>query len=131
MRLYRLFQSLIRTARDQGYGGKIQMSLVDLKSIARIQVEFHHPTMEVASTNLRLHDASFRTDRPEDESAYERLGVTLWPSRELVRTMGGSFGISTWADARVAFTIDLPKSIPAPRMVPFPTLREAGLFRGY
>jgi hypothetical protein len=128
LRVSRLFQSLIRTARDQGYGSKVQLSLVDLKSIARIQVEFHHPNIESAPTGSLLRDSTNHAERPADESAYERLGVTLWPSRELVRAMGGSFGISTWADARVVFTIDLPKSIPATRVTPLPSLREAGLF---
>jgi hypothetical protein len=47
---------------------------------------------------------------PSGESDYERLAVQLWPAREIVRMMGGTLGISTWADARVIFTLDLPKS---------------------
>jgi hypothetical protein len=40
------------------------------------------------------------------------LAVQLWSAREMVRMMGGTLGISTWADARVIFTLDLPKSSP-------------------
>jgi hypothetical protein len=36
--------------------------------------------------------------------------VRLWSAREMVRMMGGTLGISTWADARVIFTLDMPKS---------------------
>jgi hypothetical protein len=46
------------------------------------------------------------------ESDYDRLAVQLWSAREIVRMMGGTLGISTWADARVIFTLDLPKTTP-------------------
>jgi hypothetical protein len=48
------------------------------------------------------------------ESDYERLAVRLWPAREMARMMGGTLGISTWADARVIFTLDLPKATRLP-----------------
>ena len=49
---------------------------------------------------------------PSGESDYERLAVHTWSAREIVRMMGGTLGISTWADARVVFTLDLPKTAP-------------------
>ena len=49
---------------------------------------------------------------PSGESDYERLAIQTWSAREIVRLMGGTLGISTWADARVVFTLDLPKSAP-------------------
>jgi hypothetical protein len=51
---------------------------------------------------------------PSGESDYERLAVHTWSAREIVRLMGGTLGISTWADARVVFTLDLPKTAPEP-----------------
>jgi hypothetical protein len=111
LRLTRLFYSLIRTAREQGYDARIHLRFEDLLQFVRVRFEFmlpHAPSLSESGERLRSLDHG-----AAGESDYERLAVQLWPSREIVRMMGGTLGISTWADARVIFTLDLPKSVAA------------------
>ncbi len=111
LRLTRLFYSLIRTAREQGYDARVRLRLDDLLQFVRVRLEFtlpHAPSL--SDSGERVRTLAFG---PSGESDYERLAVQLWPAREIVRMMGGALGISTWADARVIFTLDLPKSPPA------------------
>ena len=108
LRLTRLFHSLIRTAREQGYDARVRLRLDDLQQFVRIRLEFmlpHAPALSDSGERVRALAYG-----PSGESDYERLAVRLWPAREIVRMMGGTLGISTWADARVIFTLDLPKS---------------------
>jgi hypothetical protein len=77
----------------------------------RARLEFvlpHAPSL--SDSGERMRSLAYG---PAGESDYERLAVQLWPAREIVRMMGGTLGISTWADARVIFTLDLPRSISA------------------
>ena len=110
LRLLRLFLSLIRTARQQGYDARVNLRIDDLAQFARIRLEFMLPHAPA------LSDSGERTRTlaygPSGESDYERLAVHTWSAREIVRLMGGTLGISTWADARVVFTLDLPKTAP-------------------
>ena len=109
LRLTRLFHSLIRTAREQGYDARVRLRLDDLLQFVRVRLEFmlpHAPSL--SDSGERLRSLAYG---PSGESDYERLAVQLWPAREIVRMMGGTLGISTWADARVIFTLDLPRSI--------------------
>jgi len=111
LRLIRLFDSLIRTARDQGYDGHVRLRLDDLVHIARARMEFmlpHAPALSESGEQIRALAYG-----SSGESDYERLAVCLWPAREMARMMGGTLGISTWADARVIFTLDLPKATSA------------------
>lgn len=108
LRLTRLFYSLIRTAREQGYDARVRLRLDDLLQFVRVRLEFmlpHAPSL--SDSGERVRSLAYG---PSGESDYERLAVQLWPAREIVRMMGGTLGISTWADARVIFTLDLPKS---------------------
>jgi signal transduction histidine kinase len=112
LRLIRLFHSLISTAREQGYDGHVHLQLDDLVQIVRARLEFmlpHAPSLSDGGEQVRAlaYGAS-------GESDYERLAVRLWPAREMARMMGGTLGISTWADARVIFTLDLPKAAGLP-----------------
>jgi signal transduction histidine kinase len=110
LRLTRLFYSLIRTARDQGYDTGVQLRLDDLGQFVRIRLEFQLPHVAVLSeSGERIRTMPYG---PFGESDYERMTIELWSSRELVRMMGGTLGVSTWADARVVFTLDLPKTSP-------------------
>jgi signal transduction histidine kinase len=110
LRLTRLFYSLIRTARDQGYDTGVHLRLDDLGQFVRIRLEFRLPHVAVLSeSGERVRTMPYG---PFGESDYERMTVELWSSRELVRMMGGTLGVSTWADARVVFTLDLPKTSP-------------------
>jgi len=108
LRLTRLFHSLIRTAREQGYDARVRLRLDDLVQFVRARLEFMLPHVPALSdSGERLRTLAYG---PSGESDYERLAVRLWSAREMVRMMGGTLGISTWADARVIFTLDLPKS---------------------
>jgi len=110
LRLTRLFHSLIRTAREQGYDARVRLHLDDLQQFVRVRLEFmlpHAPALSDSGERVRALAYG-----PSGESDYERLAVRLWPAREIVRMMGGTLGISTWADARVIFTLDLPKASP-------------------
>jgi len=110
LRVTRLFHSLIRTARDQGFDARIGLRIDDLVQFARIRLEFllpHSPAL--SDSGERMRSLAYG---PSGESDYERLAVHTWSAREIVRLMGGTLGISTWADARVVFTLDLPKSAP-------------------
>jgi signal transduction histidine kinase len=110
LRLLRLFLSLIRTARDQGYDARVNLRIDDLAQFARIRLEFmlpHAPALSDSGERARTLAYG-----PSGESDYERLAVHTWSAREIVRLMGGTLGISTWADARVVFTLDLPKAAP-------------------
>jgi hypothetical protein len=110
LRLTRLFYSLIRTAGEQGFNASVRLRLDDLLQFARVRIEFmlpHAPSL--SDSGERVRSLAYG---PTGESDYERLAVQLWPAREIVRIMGGTLGISTWADARVIFTLDLPKTSP-------------------
>ena len=110
LRLTRLFLSLVRTARDQGYDARVLVRIDDLGHFARLRFEFtlpHAPALSDSGERARTMAYS-----PSGESDYERLAVHTWSAREIVRLMGGTLGISTWADARVVFTLDLPKTAP-------------------
>ncbi|HEX7506403.1 MAG TPA: MEDS domain-containing protein [Polyangia bacterium] len=113
LRLTRLFYSMIRTAREQGYDARVRLRLDDLLKFVRVRLEFmlpHAPSL--SDSGERVRSLAYG---PSGESDYERLAVQLWSAREIVRMMGGTLGISTWADARVIFTLDLPKSsLPSP-----------------
>jgi hypothetical protein len=110
LRLTRLFYSLIRTAREQGFDAAIRLRLDDLLQFARVRIEFMLPHAPALSdSGERVRSLAYG---PSGESDYERLAVQLWSAREIVRMMGGTLGISTWADARVIFTLDLPKASP-------------------
>jgi two-component system, OmpR family, sensor kinase len=109
LRVGRLFCSLLQTARDQGFDSKVHLRVDDLPQFVRIRLEFtlpHAPSL--SDSGERVRSLAFGDS---SESDYDRLAVQLWSSREIVRMMGGTLGISTWADARVIFTLDLPKFV--------------------
>ncbi len=110
LRLMRLFLSLIRTAREHGYDTRVALRVDDLGPFARIRFEFMLPHAPALSdSGERARNLAYG---PSGESDYERLAIHTWSAREIVRLMGGTLGISTWADARVVFTLDLPKTAP-------------------
>jgi hypothetical protein len=108
LRIDRLFYSLIQTAHDQGQDASVHLRIDDILEFVRIRLEFMLPHVPALSdSGERVRTLAYG---PSGESDYERLAVQLWSAREIVRMMGGTLGISTWADARVIFTLDLPKS---------------------
>ncbi len=110
LRVGRLFYSLIKTAREQGFDSQVHLRIDDLVHFARVRLEFalpHAPSL--SDSGERVRSLAYGGT---SESDYDRLAVQLWPAREIARMMGGTLGISTWADARVIFTLDLPKVAP-------------------
>jgi signal transduction histidine kinase len=110
LRIGRMFCSLLQTAREQGFDSQVNLRIDDLVQLVRIRLEFtlpHAPSLSDSGERSRSLACG-----GSNESDYDRLAVQLWAAREIVRMMGGSLGISTWADARVVFTLDLPKSSP-------------------
>jgi hypothetical protein len=110
LRVGRLFCSLLQTAREQGFDSQVQLRIDDLIHFIRIRLEFtlpHAPSL--SDSGERVRSLAYGGS---SESDYDRLAVQLWSAREIVRMMGGTLGISTWADARVIFTLDLPKTTP-------------------
>lgn len=110
LRIGRLFCSLLKTAEEQGFDSQVHLRLDDLGQFVRIRLEFtlpHAPSL--SDSGERERSLAYGESC---ESDYDRLAVQLWSAREIVRMMGGTLGISTWADARVIFTLDLPKSTP-------------------
>ncbi len=110
LRVGRLFYSLLQTARDQGFDSQVHLRIDDLIHFVRIRLEFtlpHAPSL--SNSGERLRSLAYGGS---SESDYDRLAVQVWSAREIVRMMGGTLGISTWADARVIFTLDLPKTTP-------------------
>lgn len=110
LRVSRLFLSLLQTAREQGFDSRVQLRIDDLIHFVRIRLEFtlpHAPSLSDSGERERTLAYG-----GSNESDYDRLAVQLWSAREIVRMMGGTLGISTWADARVIFTLDLPKTMP-------------------
>jgi hypothetical protein len=110
LRVGRLFCSLLKTAREQGFDSQVHLRIDDLVQFVRIRLEFtlpHAPSL--SDSGERVRSLAYGES---SESDYDRLAVQLWSAREIVRMMGGNLGISTWADARVIFTLDLPKTMP-------------------
>jgi hypothetical protein len=110
LRVSRLFCSLLQTAREQGFDSRVNLRIDDLIHFVRIRLEFtlpHAPSL--SDSGERVRSLAYGGS---SESDYDRLAVQLWSAREIVRMMGGTLGISTWADARVIFTLDLPKTTP-------------------
>jgi len=110
LRVGRLFCSLLQTAREQGFDSQVNLRVDDLVHFVRIRLEFtlpHAPSL--SDSGERVRSLAYGGS---SESDYDRLAVQLWSAREIVRMMGGTLGISTWADARVIFTLDLPKTMP-------------------
>jgi signal transduction histidine kinase len=98
--------ALLAVASDHSWGTPLEMKLEQLGAIARITVRFHALEMDAANTGGggSAHGHSLLG------SSYDRLAMELWTTRELVRLMGGTFGISGRADGDVTFTVDLPRA---------------------
>lgn len=108
LRVGHLFRALLQTAREHGFDSQVHLRIEDLGQIVRTRLEFTLPHAP-ALTETGMHGLAYGG---AGESDYDRLAVQLWSAREIVRMMGGNLGVSTWADARVVFTLDLPKLVP-------------------
>ncbi len=110
-RLRQVVRTLVEVGGERGLGSPVDFLLEDLGSTARLTVQFHalshHPRLDPPAQKRN-------SDAPADWSAKElpdeQLALALWPPHETIRQMGGSFGLSTSADARIRITIELPRS---------------------
>lgn len=103
--------SLLATASEHSWGTPIDIKVEQLGVIARITVRFH--ALEVDAVGGGALGELGTTSHHSHSllgSIYDRLAMELWTTRELVRLMGGTFGIAGRADGRVTFTVDLPRA---------------------
>ncbi len=110
-RLRRVVRALVEVGGEHGLGSPVDLRLEDLGSTARLTVRFrafsHHPCPDPHARELDSGRPAVLSAR---ESPEDQLALALWPPRETIRQMGGSFGVSTSADARVMLTVELPRS---------------------
>jgi hypothetical protein len=108
-RLRRVVRTLVEVGGEHGLGSPVELRLEDLGCTARLTVQFRVFGRDpcLASCARQANPSSVL---PGQESPDDQLALALWPPRETIRQMGGSFGLSIWADARVRITIELPRS---------------------
>jgi len=108
--LRRVARTLVEVGSEHGLGSPVDIRLEDLGCAARLTVQFrafsHDPCLVPAMGRL---DSSAPALLSGHESPDDQLALALWPLREAIRQMGGSFGLSIWADTRVQITIELPR----------------------
>jgi signal transduction histidine kinase len=109
-RVAEMIGSLLTAACEHGWGTPLEMRVEELGELARVTLRFH--ALEVDPIAGAPGLGGGHAPLPP---GYDRLGMELWTTRELVRLMGGTFGVSSFADAQVAFTVELPATPSAPR----------------
>lgn len=97
--------ALLAVASDHSWGTPLEVKLEQAGSIARLTLRFHALEMDAANgaSGGSGHGHSLLG------SSYDRLAMELWTTRELVRLMGGTLGISGRADGQVTFTVEFPR----------------------
>ena len=109
MRLRQVVRTLVEVGGEHGLGSPVDLRIEDLGSTARLTVQFHafshDPCLAPPARQLDSSSGLSGQESPDDQ-----LALALWPPRETIRQMGGSFGLSIWADTRVRITIELPRS---------------------
>jgi signal transduction histidine kinase len=103
-RVTEVVSGLLSVACEHGWGGPLEARVEALGDTARLTVRFHSVDVDPKAGAPGLAGG-----RAPSSAAYDRLGIELWTTRELVRLMGGTFGVSSYADGRVNFTVDLPR----------------------
>ncbi len=110
-RLRQVVRALIEVGGEHGLGSPVDFSLEDLGATARLTVQFHAPSDDLClDPPLRQPDSGKPAGATGPQSPDDQLALALWPPRETIRQMGGSFGLATSADARLRITIELPRS---------------------
>jgi signal transduction histidine kinase len=100
---------LLSVAGEHGWGSPLEARVECLGDSARLTVRFH-----AVDVDPKAGAPGLAGGRASPSCAtYDGLGIELWTTRELVRLMGGTFGVSSYADGRVNFTADLPRGEPA------------------
>jgi hypothetical protein len=100
-RLLEALRLLLTTAGRMVEDEPVEVSVDDLGMMARVRIEYH-------ATERGPHDQSSSGACDDDET------LALWAPRELLRLMGGRFGLVTKEDGRTVVTVDLPRRPAAP-----------------
>jgi hypothetical protein len=108
-RISEMVASLLTAASEHGWGTPLELRVEELGELARLTLRFH--ALEVDPIAGAPGLGGGHAPLPP---GYDRLGMELWTTRELVRLMGGTFGVSSFADAQVAFTVELPRDTERP-----------------
>jgi hypothetical protein len=108
-RVSEMIASLLEAACEHGWGTPLELRVEELGELARLTLRFH--ALEVDPSAGAPGLGGGHAPLPP---GYDRLGMELWTTRELVRLMGGTFGVSSFADAQVAFTVELPRDTERP-----------------
>jgi signal transduction histidine kinase len=108
-RVGEMIASLLTAACEHGWGTPLELRVEELGELARLTLRFH--ALEVDPIAGAPGLGGGHAPLPP---SYDRLGMELWTTRELVRLMGGTFGVSSFADAQVAFTVELPRDTERP-----------------
>jgi hypothetical protein len=115
-RVAEMVSSLLGAASEHGWGMPLEMRVEELGDMARLTVRFHALEVDPIAGAPGLSGG-----HGPRASEYDRLGMELWTTRELVRLMGGTFGVSSFADGQVAFTVELPRDTERPSALPLTT----------
>jgi hypothetical protein len=103
-RISEMIASLLAAASEHGWGMPLELRVEELGDLARLTLRFHAAEVDPVAGAPGLGGG--HAPLPP---GYDRLGMELWTTRELVRLMGGTFGVSSFADAQIAFTVELPR----------------------
>jgi hypothetical protein len=110
-RLRQVVRVLIEVGGEHGLGSPVDFSLQDLGATARLTVRFHTPSRDSClNSPVRQPDSGKPAGETVPQSPDDQIALALWPPRETIRQMGGSFDLTTSADARLRITIELPRS---------------------
>jgi signal transduction histidine kinase len=115
-RIAEMVASLLAAACEHGWGTPLELRVEELGELARLTLRFHALQMDPSAGAPGLGGG--HAPLPP---GYDRLGMELWTTRELVRLMGGTFGVSSFADAQVAFTVELPRETERSSVSPLAT----------
>jgi signal transduction histidine kinase len=108
-RVGEMVASLLTAASEHGWGTPLELRVEELGELARLTLRFHALEVDPIAGAPGLGGGHAPL-----ASGFDRLGMELWTTRELVRLMGGTFGVSSFADAQVAFTVELPRDTERP-----------------
>jgi hypothetical protein len=112
--LSKVVHALVEVACEQSLGLPIDLCVDDRGPIARLSLEFHLP-----SPPRPQQPAVGCTHESGRESPHDQIDLAIWPLRETIRQMGGSFGLSTRDDAHVLITVELPRVATSATPAPF------------
>jgi signal transduction histidine kinase len=104
-RLTELVCNLLSVANEHSWGTALDLRVEPLGAVVRLTVRFHAVEVDpkAGAPGLAGFPGGPRV------AGYDRMGLELWTTRELARLMGGTFGVSSFADSRVTLTAELPR----------------------